>query len=343
MDAHSLSHMSVETLEPEAFFNAPGALIDVRSPGEYAQGHFPGAFNLPLFSNDERALVGTTYKQDGHVPAVQQGLELVGPKLGSFAKEGHALAERGCLKLYCWRGGMRSASMAWLMKTAGLQAVCLKGGYKAFRSWVLTERQPMHGLRVIGGLTGCGKTRMLQSLKKRGAQVLDLEALASHRGSSYGSLGISQQPTNEQFENMIAWEGRLFDWAKPVWVEDESRLIGSCKVPDALFAAMRKAPLYIIEKPTEERLDCLVNDYSACAPALLIECTQRLAKKLGSARTNEIISLIASGELRQGMRLMLDYYDSAYQHALSRREKVHRAEAGSWTDDQWIEKLLSWG
>lgn len=334
--------MAAKAVDVDAFLSSPGALFDVRSPAEYAHARIPGACSLPLFSNDERARVGTLYKQAGHDEAVMLGLEIVGPKLASLALQARQGAFDGYAKAYCWRGGMRSGSMAWLMDTAGLHTLTLKGGYKAFRRWVLANLQLPAKLRLLGGLTGSGKTRMLQILKVRGEQVLDLEALACHRGSAFGSLGMPVQPSNEQLENELAWQWSRFDLSRPIWVEDESRMIGCCKVPDALFAAMRRAPMYIIDRPVEERLDRLLNDYALLDAKELLACVQKLAGKLGRERVGKITALILEGEMRQAMQLVVGYYDTAYRYGVERRQQpvIHLA-GDAFSDEQWAEQLLS--
>ena len=186
----------------DAFLKAPGAIFDVRSEGEFAQGHIQGAFNLPLFNNHERAIVGTLYKREGFTPAFLSGLKITGPKFASMLQQ--ALHTKGPCKVLCWRGGMRSQSVAWLFKSAGLETVTLKGGYKAFRKWVLSTFERPFKLRVLGGLTGSGKTDYLKNLKQSGVQVIDLEALANHRGSAFGCLSMPTQPTVEHFENSLA-------------------------------------------------------------------------------------------------------------------------------------------
>jgi len=178
-------------------------VIDVRSPGEYDHAHIPHAINIPLFDNEERAKVGTRYKQVGKDSAVLLGLELVGPKLADFVKKARRLNLTGQeVLVHCWRGGMRSGSFAWLLNTAGIKARTLEGGYKAYRSQVLAAfAEPAR--MIYGGKTGSGKTEILHELAKQGEQVIDLEALANHKGSSYGAIGQEPQPSSEQFENKL--------------------------------------------------------------------------------------------------------------------------------------------
>jgi tRNA 2-selenouridine synthase len=188
-----------QSLHPDEFFNIPGVILDVRSPAEYLQGHIPGAKSLPLLSDEERAKVGICYKQQGRETAVELGFEIVGPKCADFITQAKHLAPDKIVRLYCWRGGMRSESMAWLLERAGFHVTLLTGGYKAFRRWGRSLFQIPQNIIILAGMTGTGKTEILKALAAKGEQILDLEQLANHRGSSYGSLGQLPQPTNEQF------------------------------------------------------------------------------------------------------------------------------------------------
>lgn len=307
------------------FLKHPGIFVDVRSPSEFRKAHIPSAINRPLFDDDERAQVGTVYKQEGQEPAIQLGLEIVGPKLAEMVS---SYPKDQCLKLYCWRGGMRSQSMATLLSTLGYDVLLLKGGYKAFRRFCLSFFEQEYSFRVIGGYTGAGKTEFLNQLAKRGEQVLDLEQLAHHRGSSFGSLG--EQPSTEQFENLIAMKLEEFDPEKPIWIEDESVKVGTCKIPDELFHAKQRSPLYFLESSKEERVETLLKDYGSADPEFLVEATLRITKKLGSEKTAEVVEHIENGRLREAAALILDYYDKAYAYSLKRSgrsyEMIHKFE-----------------
>ena len=187
-------------------------IIDVRSPGEYQHAHIPGAISIPLFDNDERAQVGTKYKNAGKDSAVLLGLSLVGPKLADFVKQSKKLNPQGKeVLVHCWRGGMRSSSFAWLLDTAGLTASTLVGGYKAYRNTVLSAFSEPHNLIILGGKTGSGKTDILKELARQGEQIIDLEGLANHKGSTYGAIGQAPQPATEQFENLVHQQWRQLD------------------------------------------------------------------------------------------------------------------------------------
>ncbi len=323
----------------EQFLQSDGVIFDVRSPGEYAQGHIPGALNMPLFTDRERAEVGTLYKKSGRDVAVELGLRLVGPKLADFVTfvKRHL---KGVAKVHCWRGGMRSASVAWLLQTAGIDTRTLTGGYKSYRRAVLKRLAEKRDLIVLGGLTGSGKTDILVALKAKGEPVLDLETLACHRGSSYGHLNMPPQPTYEQFENEIAQILSHCD-ARPIWVEDESRMIGRCKIPDPLFQQMQEGGFVFIDCPLEERLERLFQEYGRIDAASLIAATRSLSKKLGGQRTEEAAALIEQGRIKEAIALTLDYYDASYQFGLKKRLKCQKFHQKQLSPDDWAQFLIS--
>ncbi|MBW4695596.1 MAG: tRNA 2-selenouridine(34) synthase MnmH [Lyngbya sp. HA4199-MV5] len=302
------------------FFTAPGAILDVRSPAEHKQGRIPGAVSFPLFSNDERAQVGTCYKQQGRDEAVELGLSIVGPKLATFVAQAKVLAPNRAVRVHCWRGGMRSGSMAWLLETAGFQVTLLDRGYKGFRYWVHAALMEPKPIVTLGGMTGTGKTTILHTLRKQGEQILDLEQWANHRGSSYGNLGLPPQPSTEQFENLIAIEWSQLTRDRPIWIEAESRMIGSCRVPDGLFQQMVSAPVLQVERSRQERIHLLLEDYGVVDRGALLEATVRLKKRLGSERTQQAVNFIQEGNLAAAVDTVLDYYDKAYHYDLKRRQ-----------------------
>ncbi|HEV7347941.1 tRNA 2-selenouridine(34) synthase MnmH [Telluribacter sp.] len=335
-----------QTLLPDEFLKRAATLpvVDVRSPGEFGQGHIPAAVNIPLFSDEERAVVGTAYKQVSKDEALVQGLEYVGPKMADFVRQSKALAPGGEILVHCWRGGMRSGSFAWLLETAGLKVATLVGGYKAYRNQVLDSfTQPRH-LVVLGGKTGSGKTQVLAELRKLGEQVLDLEALAHHKGSSYGAIGQAPQPTSEQYENDIFREWQQLDPNRRIWVEDESRTVGRCFIPLAMWEQMRQAPVAFIDVPKEVRIRRLVREYACFDPALLYEATDRIQKRLGGQHHQAALRALDQQDYATVADITLTYYDKAYLHGLSLRNSgtVHTIEMPEDNPVQTAQELIVW-
>ena len=340
----------------EAFLAAAGPLIDLRSPAEFAQGHIPGATNLPLFNNDERAEVGTLYKQQGRQAAVLHGLALVGPRMVSLgtallaALAEHRTASSAaaqphnapCLRLHCWRGGMRSGSVAWLAGQLDLPVLLLGGGYKAYRHWVLELFERPWPLRLLGGRTGCGKTDLLLALRQQGVAVLDLEGRAHHRGSSFGALGLPPQPSSEHYENLLAADLASLQGADEIWLEAESSQVGRCRIPAGLWRQMKGAPALEIQRPLEQRVSQLVAIYGMQDPAGLAEATQRIAKRLGPQRTALALEAIAAADWASACRQMLDYYDRCYDHDLS-SHAVQAVDLGELAPSEAAGLLLEQG
>jgi tRNA 2-selenouridine synthase len=322
--------------------DASRPLLDVRSPGEFARGHIPGAISFPVFTDVERAEVGTAYKQQGRTAAVQLGLERVGPRLHTMVAEASALAVDGQLSVYCWRGGMRSGAVAWLLEQSGLRVHRLPGGYKAWRNRGLAALSQSRPLVVVGGMTGSAKTDALHALAERGEQVLDLEALAGHRGSAFGAIGLPPQPTQEHFENLLAEAWQSFDLARQVWVEDESRLIGSIRLPESLWAHMSTAPLLVLELPAAARIDYLMSNYGLLDPAALADSITRLRKRMGGGANQAALAALTEGDLRTTCTILLDYYDRAYRHGLASRpsQSQHTVSAPRAVGAELAECLL---
>ncbi len=296
-------------------------LIDVRSPAEHAHGHIPGSVNVPLFTDAERAEVGTCYKQRGRDEAVLLGLRLVGPRLGELVETARAVAKDGRVAVHCWRGGERSASVAWLLDKAGFDEVLtLRGGYKAFRGHAAGRFALPWDLRVLGGYTGSGKTELLQHLRNLGQQVVDLEGLAEHKGSAFGALGQKPQPSTEHFENLL-WDALGgVDPSRPVWVEDESLMIGRVRIPEAFFLRMRSAGLLFVDMPMEDRVERLVRDYGPTPVEELREPVLRIQKRLGPQHCKAALEALDRGDLAEVARITLRYYDKAYLRGAAARE-----------------------
>ena len=311
------------SLPCDRFLKAEGPLLDVRSPGEFARGHIPGAHNLPLFSDEERAMVGTLYKHQGRRATVRRGLELVGPRLAVLAEQAAALAGAdGKLRVHCWRGGLRSSSTAWLLETCDLPCTLLDGGYKSFRGWLRRDLAQPRSIVLLGGHTGSGKTEVLHALRVAGGQVLDLEELAHHRGSSFGGLGQPPQPTTEQFENHIAMALQTLSPHRVLWIEAESVQVGCCRIPPELFHQMEQAPLVALQRPEHERLDHLLATYGPMPRQDLMEATRRISKRLGPQRTQQALEAMTCGNLRLACQVILDYYDRTYAHGLARSPRT---------------------
>ena len=302
------------------FAALPYPILDVRAPVEFAQGHVPGALNLPLFTDEERARIGTTYKQVSQDRAVHLGLELFGPKMSAMVKRAQKLVPAKQVRLHCWRGGLRSSTVQWLLELAGFRVHLLDHGYKDYRRAVLAAFAEPRPWRVLGGLTGSGKTDVLHALAAApGPAVLDLEGLAHHKGSAFGAIGQPAQPTQEQFENNLAAALAALPAGMPVWVEDESRQIGRLTIPPALFAQLRAAPRWVLEVPRAARVAKLAAEYGAEAPAELAAAIERLQKRLGGLATQQALAAVAAGDFPLMVELVLDYYDKTYTYGLAPR------------------------
>lgn len=317
-------------------------LIDVRSPKEFAHGHIPGAVNMPLFSDVERAKVGIRYKQGGKENAVVLGLEIVGPKLADFVKQARKIAQKKEILVHCWRGGMRSESMAWLLETSGMQAYTLEGGYKAYRRHIRAAFSKPIKMIVLGGYTGSGKTDILKALKKNEQQFLDIEQIANHKGSVFGTLGQEPQPTNEQFENNLAATWRKFDFEKTLWVEDESRNLGFCGIPDPLFSQMRNAVLIKVIIPKQVRAKRLVKEYGSFDKESLAEQLLKIRERMGGQNLKTALQELESGHMEKVAELSLSYYDKAYKHAGKDRnpEKIFEIEINEDNPAATAKKVL---
>jgi tRNA 2-selenouridine synthase len=297
-------------------------VIDVRSPGEYLKGHIPGACNVALFSNEERAIVGTAYKHEGKGKAMELGLEFVTPKLESFISDASRIAPERKVVVHCWRGGMRSGSFAQHLHEHGFHSVyIIEGGYKAFRNYVLRYFERPFQLKILGGYTGSGKTEILHCMSDQGYQVVDLEGLANHRGSAFGGIDLPDQPTTEQFENNLFDALRQLSHEKPIWLEDESNGIGKVNIPKPFFKQMRNQPLYFLHIPQQERAKHLVDTYADLDPIGLRESIEKIATRLGLDKTKLALSALDKGDFRLVAELVLVYYDKYYLKGLLQHDQ----------------------
>lgn len=318
-------------------------LIDVRSPAEFRNGHIPDAFNIPLFNNEERKAVGIAYQQQGRNAAVLKGLDLVGIKLSGFVKQAQKIAPDQELLMHCWRGGMRSESMAWLLSLAGFKIHILQGGYKAYRRFIGQAWQVPSKIIILSGKTGSGKTEILQFLAKSGHQVLDLEHYAHHKGSAFGALGQEPQPTSEQFENDIAEIWQELDLNQPVWIEDESRNIGRIIIPEKLFLAMSKARVISLDMPKPLRIQRLIQDYANYPKNLLTDSIEKITRRLGGQNMKSAVSAVQENDFATAIDLVLNYYDKAYYYDLIKKEegKVYQLSVESADAEVNANKILN--
>ena len=365
--------MAVEKINIERFLELAKhfALIDVRSPGEYGHAYIPGAYNLPLFTDDERRIVGTSYKQENRETAIKIGLDFFGPRMKKMVEEvelivnsresginnnvstpklrnkDSGLMTHNSLLIYCWRGGMRSAGVAWLMDLYGFKVYTLAGGYKKFRNYVLNTFKIPFEFNILGGYTGSGKTEILKALEKGGESIIDLEEIAKHKGSAFGNIGLPGQPTQEMFENMLALDLRQKSMANdqrpiqteppgppftpdsyreqhsPLWLEDESQRIGDVNIPHELWKTMRTSRVYFLEIPFEERLKHVVEEYGALDKEKLLNCIVRIQKRLGGMESKNSINFLLDGNITECFRILLKYYDKWYLKSLHNRENIN--------------------
>ena len=317
--------MAVQKINIEEFIIATrnAIIIDVRSPAEYEHAHIPSALNLPLFDNEQRAMIGTTYKKQSREAAIKAGLPLFGNKMLSMVElVENWIATRKkeneyshpVIYVHCWRGGMRSAAVAWLLDLYGYKVMQLNGGYKAYRNWVLDQFNINYNVNVVGGYTGSGKTEILKALQQKKYAVIDLEAIAHHKGSAFGAIGQPAQPSQEMFENILA--ETLFELNKNkkcIWLEDESQRIGKVIIPTTLFHLMRKSTCYFLTIPFEERLKFIVEGYGKLDTKSLLEATQRIQKRLGGLETKNALQHLEQGEIKEAFAILLKYYDKWYE------------------------------
>jgi len=319
-------------------------IIDVRSPSEFFQGHICNAVNMPLLNDEERAVVGTLYKQTSPEFAMIKGLEIIGPKMKDFASVFFKLKGKRLI-VYCWRGGQRSNSIAWLMRTCGLNPIVIPGGYKHYRNHVLDWVNNKYlKLYVLGGKTGTGKTELLEGLDQRSQQILDLEGLANHKGSAFGHLGQNAQPTDEQFQNNLFHEMIKLNLSRPIWIENESRMVGRLCVPAGIWASLRNGNLINVEISEEERLDHVLSTYGQYDIEDLIESFKKIEKKLGNLAFNNTLIALQLGDLRTAAKLAFFYYDKNYGKKLdeNKSQNITYLNLAGFTFEQKINKLLEY-
>jgi tRNA 2-selenouridine synthase len=318
-------------------------LVDVRTPGEFAEGHIPGALNIPIFSDEERAIIGTLYRQEGPVAAVDQGFELVGPRMKALAQAARAAAPGGQLAVYCWRGGMRSNHMAWLFEAAGIGCSLLAGGYKAYRGFAREYIDQLRDLRVLAGSTGSGKTALLHALAGQGEQVLDLEGLAKHRGSAFGGLGLPDQPTTEQYQSRVFEALYALDPRRRIWVESESKSIGRVYLPEGLWERMNQSPVVTIEVAHAVRVQRILDEYGSFPLDQLADTVRRIEKRLGAGKLQQCLDHLAEGQVAETIEILLGYYDASYAKGRARHKTQAEQVIVLGGDDvqAWARTLLA--
>ncbi len=343
--------MPVEPVNIDKFleFTKSFPVLDVRSPGEFSHAHFPEAFSLPLFTDEQRKIIGTAYKQQNRHVAVDIGLQYFSDRMkrvyddvdkilaGWMEEKKITASGNNVLLMYCWRGGMRSGAMAWLLSLYGYRIYVLIGGYKSFRRWTLAQFERQYNLHIIGGFTGSGKTEILMKLKQDGHKVIDLEGLANHKGSAFGSLGQGPQPSAEMFENRLAMElyrgiplpeiitndnGYAKADNEHIWIEDESMHVGSVGIPKAFWNQMRESNLFFIDIPFEERLKNIVARYGKYEKPELETCILKIQKRLGGLETKSALQSLKENRIQECFSILLRYYDKLYNVSLHNRENL---------------------
>ncbi len=360
--------MPIAKVTIEAFLELASEfpILDVRSPGEYEHAHIPGAHSLPLFTNEERKVVGTAYKQESREKAIKLGLAFFGPKMVAMVEEAEALlnptgkaktaTKPKTVLVHCWRGGMRSAGVAWMLDLYGFKVYTLVGGYKTYRNWVLKQFEKTYPLHIVGGYTGSGKTELLLQLQQKKESVIDLEGLACHKGSAFGKLGQPESPSQEMFENKLAValvnanqycaEREAKDKPGVIWLEDESQRIGDVNIPTPFFAQMRMRKLFFIQIPFEERLSFILQHYGGFEKEKLMNAIIRIQKRLGGLETKTAMNCLLNNDLRACFAILLHYYDKQYLKGLQKRdnfsELLHKLDLDTVATEENAELLLAY-
>lgn len=347
--------MAIERIPIEQFLKGTidSLVLDVRSPCEYEHGHIPGAVNLPLFTDEERAIVGTAYKQQSREKAIKEGLDFFGPRMRQMVEQVEELVSNKqsaltnnessktvdaqlptakTVFLYCWRGGMRSGAVAWLLNLYGFSVNVLAGGYKAYRRHVLEIMAQPFSFSILGGYTGSGKTEVLEAMQRSGHAVINLEELAAHKGSAFGKIGMPPQPTQEMFENLLCEQLKKLSGSNVedgsegpseiIWLEDESQRIGQLNIPTPLWDTMRRAPLFFLSIPFEERLKHITEEYGNHDREELANCITRISKRLGGLETKNALTFLSEENITECFRILLHYYDKQYKKGLHARPQL---------------------
>ncbi len=296
-------------------------VLDVRSEGEFSAGHIRGAANIPLLTDSERVIVGTTYKQTGQREAIREGFRLVGPRLIDLISHAEEIAGGREVLVHCWRGGMRSANFSQFVGMAGIRSRVLGGGYKAYRQAAMDSFRTPLRLVSLTGCTGSGKSEVLRELANQGEQVVDLEAMANHKGSAFGGLLQLPQPSTEQFQNDLYEQLLTLDGAKRIWVEDESIAIGKIFLPSDFWAQMHRSPLVRMDVAKVVRVGRLVNEYGPADREEFLQIMAKVSKKLGGQNFITAKERLLENDMASVMEILLTYYDKAYLGSIDKRKE----------------------
>ncbi|HPH47529.1 MAG TPA: tRNA 2-selenouridine(34) synthase MnmH [Chryseolinea sp.] len=309
-------------------------VVDVRSEGEFQEGHIRSAINIPLLNNVERIAVGTDYKQKGQAEAIKTGFRLVGPRLHDIVI--HAQQTNNEIIVHCWRGGMRSSNFCQFVGMAGVKTHQLKGGYKVYRQHAVESFSKPFRFLVLGGCTGSGKTEILRALSRKGEQVIDLEGLAHHKGSAFGGLMMPTQPTTEQFQNELFEEITKLDFNKRIWIEDESIAIGKIFLPHELWQTMKSSAVVEMKVTKPVRVERLVKEYGDSNKEEFLQAMMNVTQKLGGQHFNTAKEKWLVNDMHSAIDILLTYYDKAYLRALEKKKDRIKLESewdGISTDD----------
>ncbi len=296
-------------------------VLDVRSEGEFSAGHIRGAVNIPLLHDEDRVIVGTTYKQKGQREAIRAGFRLVGPRLLEMISRAEEEAGGKEALVHCWRGGMRSSNFSQFIGMAGIRSRVLTGGYKTYRQAAMDSFRTPLQLVSLTGCTGSGKSEVLRELANQGEQVVDLEAMANHKGSAFGGLLQLPQPTTEQFQNDLYEQLLTLDQSKRIWVEDESIAIGKIFLPSDFWAQMHRSPLVRMDVAKEVRVGRLVNEYGPADREEFLQIMAKVSKKLGGQNFLAAKEKLLENDMVSVMEILLTYYDKAYLGSVDKRKE----------------------
>lgn len=318
--------------------------VDVRSPKEFEEATIPGSVNIPIFSNEERAEIGTLYKQEGKQTAMDRGLEIFSAKLPDFIREFQKIETP--ITVFCWRGGMRSKTAVTVLDLMGIHATRLTGGIHTYRQWVVQKlAEPVKPqLLVLNGYTGSGKTDILHMLQEDGYPVIDLEGMAGHRGSIFGQIGV--KPSNQKkFELLLA--EKLVDYADEpfIFIEGESKRIGRVHLPPVLYDTKEQSPQWIIQLPVQVRVENILREYEPeKQPEQFLEAFRHIKKRIHRSIAEEIQSNLENGNFAKAVeQLLTDYYDPQYEHSVARfamaGEHVIEADSAQEAYEKCVQKI----